>query len=255
MLDVYNPKFLVEADQVEPHWELGNECMTPDGKIIPGGKYRSHDLFMLGDANKRIYFADGDIVYKDTDGSPLLNEFGEEIHDNWACYLAEHRQYCDSYGVHDEWKHYRLRDRCYFERLLFLASYPDHRYTKQKIWNTVLEIMHLSCMNDCKVSKSALWQIGYIVKTQYAKDPGALEVFVVIYYGMIAENNKMGTKLGSAIKAEGIYELLFEDKAIEEACDCHRGVNATQIRSRCESHGIFHPFFGDPRKWPNHGII
>lgn len=68
-------------------------------------------------------------------------------------------------------------------------------------------------------------------------------VMLHIYYGMIAENSQENTRLGSRLKLNGVYELLFGRGDVAYAADCNRGKNVAQIDAECRSRGIFDPNF------------
>lgn len=53
--------------------------------------------------------------------------------------------------------------------------------------------------------------------------------FVIIYAGMIAEENKEGTILGKRIKRLGMHQLLLEDFTPDEAANFSRGKKAEEL--------------------------
>ena len=241
---------------INSHLENDNYYVHPDGFVESGGFYHSHDYYSLNiQGQPRIYFADGDLVNKDynspkvqaKDGNyyypDLLDKYGNAIHDNYACYLCVYED--------GQWNHYRFQDRYYFEQVNYLMEYSDHRYNAVYVENTLRQVYDLSWMYiyepldiQCRYG---LYTINQIVKNLYSKDVDVLvPILSVIFYGMLAENNKQGTKLGSSIKMNGLYKLVHEKTDVIKACDCYRGGSYQAIMHECLSYGIWHPYFDNP---------
>ena len=66
-------------------------------------------------------------------------------------------------------------------------------------------------------------------------------LFYHVYGGMIAEENKMGTLLGSSIKINGLRRILLDDVPVDIAATCDCGRNWKEIENECLSHGIYYP--------------
>ena len=73
----------------------------------------------------------------------------------------------------------------------------------------------------------------------------ALFTLTAIYYGMVAEEYYVSssgkpTQLGASVKMLGVYEVLIEDKLVQEAATCNNGVNFESISEKCDSIGIIY---------------
>ena len=82
--------------------------------------------------------------------------------------------------------------------------------------------------------------INWIIGMSYDY-PYPLEVqtiFTVLYYGMIAEENKENTKLGKRIKRLGVHELLVYGDSVKEAAHSMRGQIWQVINDRCREAGF-----------------
>ena len=74
--------------------------------------------------------------------------------------------------------------------------------------------------------------IDDIVKMSFyyrENQPWALNAFMHVYYGFIAEEHKENAILGKAIKINGLYDLLINGKSVEYAADCYRNVKYDEI--------------------------
>lgn len=64
------------------------------------------------------------------------------------------------------------------------------------------------------------------------------KTFTVLYAGMIAEENKVNTKLGKRIKRLGVHSLLVERIPVEQAANFMRGMPWRQIDELCKARGF-----------------
>ena len=64
------------------------------------------------------------------------------------------------------------------------------------------------------------------------------KVMGILYATMIAEENKVNTKLGKRIKRLGIHTILLENLSVADAADFMRGMKWREISSLCESRGF-----------------
>lgn len=62
--------------------------------------------------------------------------------------------------------------------------------------------------------------------------------FSIIYLGMIAEENKLYTKLGKRIKRLGIHKLLFENYEPENAANFMKGKTWKEIDFICKQYNF-----------------
>lgn len=63
-------------------------------------------------------------------------------------------------------------------------------------------------------------------------------LYSIIYAGMIAEENKDGTKLGKRIKRLGMYQTLVEKMDPKLAADFSRGMKWQEIDEHCKTRGF-----------------
>lgn len=63
-------------------------------------------------------------------------------------------------------------------------------------------------------------------------------VFTIIYLGMVAEENKVGTKLGKRIKRLGIHQVLYDRYFPTAAANFSRGLPWTRIDNECKLRGF-----------------
>lgn len=63
-------------------------------------------------------------------------------------------------------------------------------------------------------------------------------LFTIIYYTMIAEENKSFTKLGKRIKRLGIHQILIEGMNERTAANYSKGMKWREIDSLCQERGF-----------------
>jgi len=63
-------------------------------------------------------------------------------------------------------------------------------------------------------------------------------IYGILYAGMIAEENKEGTKLGKRIKRLGMYQTLVDKIDPNEAANFSRGMRWQKIDEECEQRGF-----------------
>ena len=74
---------------------------------------------------------------------------------------------------------------------------------------------------------------------EYGEDAVVVDkTFSIIYCGMIAEEQKAGTKLGKRIKRLGIHVLLIDNQAVGYAAHFMRGMGWKDIDSHCQERGF-----------------
>ncbi len=64
------------------------------------------------------------------------------------------------------------------------------------------------------------------------------KIFTILYMGMLAEENKEGTRLGKRIKRLGVHKLLLEGQTVNESANFMRGMNWRQIDALCKERGF-----------------
>lgn len=138
----------------------------------------------------------------------------------------------DNWCIHIEHPHYpqRPKDSWYFARL---AEYgkalgPDVVYedfvsyyneTSNRVENYILDI----------------------IEELSAKYPDPMEAeltHVILYMGMIAEENKKFAVLKSRIKRLGVHQVLMEDYSPESAANASRGVHWLDLNEMCLDRGF-----------------
>lgn len=154
------------------------------------------------------------LIKEFSDGS--LIEIGQGRFDDWCVYLT----------IPTNNKH-APRDYKYFKVLKALGA----RYGADKVYNDFLEIYNLTSSDISeevldKISKMSEYYEPYCVKFDI--------VMTVIYLGMIAEENKAGTKLGKRIKRLGIHQVLKENLDPEIAANYSRGKGWKFIDYECK---------------------
>lgn len=75
-----------------------------------------------------------------------------------------------------------------------------------------------------------------MVSDEYPSD--ARLVFLILYYGMVAEENKANTKLGKRIKRLGVHELLVYGDPPHIAAHSTRGNIWQAIQDKCREAGF-----------------
>ena len=152
--------------------------------------------------------------------------------DNWCVYIVEKDEF-------DIWHAYAPIDRYYFERLYFLGMLSDRGLTLQKVYGHVLHMFEFMHSNPKIVSHEVINEIDRMCYTYYGDlHDMAFEVFMCVYFGMVAEENKEGTKLGRLIKMHGIHNLLCNQLSVDIAADCTRGHSWRDILAECDALGL-----------------
>jgi hypothetical protein len=74
---------------------------------------------------------------------------------------------------------------------------------------------------------------------EYGQDEGKYAYcFACIYMGMIAEENKAGTRLGKRIKRLAIHQILCEGMSVASATNFSRGMKWPVLDQLCRSKGF-----------------
>lgn len=101
------------------------------------------------------------------------------------------------------------------------------KHSRQKVYKDFIEIYEST---DTTISKAVLRRIKDIADSYGSDD--ALEVhknFVVIYAGMIAEENKEGAILKKKIKRIGFYQAVVLEWDVERAASFSKGKRASEL--------------------------
>jgi hypothetical protein len=65
-----------------------------------------------------------------------------------------------------------------------------------------------------------------------------INVFAILYAGMVAEEKKEHKVLGKKIKRLGIYQVLIDREEPAFAANFSRGMKAAQLKVECEKRGF-----------------
>ncbi len=151
--------------------------------------------------------------------------FGKGSFDDWAAYTGV---LCQDGRV---WCALPL-DKYYFEIAALLAQY----HGTDKVY---LDVLHLFEQTGKAPERSVVDCIFRMSLGYGHNQPWAYNMFMHLYYGMIAEENKAGTLLGRSIKMNGIHSLLKGGRDIVTAADECRSKPWTEIRDECLSRQIY----------------
>ena len=123
-------------------------------------------------------------------------------------------------------------DKYYFEIAVGLAT----KFGGNAVYD---DVKHIFEHTGDKVDQKLIDDI-YMMSMHYGVYfEWALNMFMHLYYGMIAEENKAGTKLGRSIKMHGIHSLLRKGKPVQEAADECRSIPWQDIKSACVERHIY----------------
>lgn len=160
----------------------------------------------------------GRLIKQFPDGSHL--EYDRGSFDEWCVYLVDNK------GIRKP-----PRDTDYFSELKNFAD----KYGTDKIYNDYVKVYE---MTEKEVNDEVLIEITKISE-KYGDDVIQIDtIFSILYMAMIAEERKVGTRLGKRIKRIGIYKLLIEDKPVYEAANFMRGMKWREIDSLCRERGF-----------------
>lgn len=144
--------------------------------------------------------------------------FVEGDFDRW-CIHIEHPHYPQR--PKDSWYFQRLKD--YAETMGIVTVYDDfvsyYNETSNRVENYILDIIE-------ELSK---------------KYPDPLEAeltHVILYMGMIAEENKQFAVLKSRIKRLGVHHALIEGQSAETAANASRGFHWLDLNEMCLERGF-----------------
>lgn len=164
-------------------------------------KEKSHDTRQIG-LSKYITFSEGKF-------------------DKWCVYLVKR-------GKDQKFHAYAPHDTYYFERIYWLGTNPRLKLSLQKVYRDFLYLYYISNENTLYdengykiINDEVLRKIHDLCVNDYKEEwEIAEEQFCLVYYGMIAEENKKNSIIGSAMKMYGLHDLLISQRGIE-ASACH----------------------------------
>lgn len=152
--------------------------------------------------------------------SPRLKvEFDKGSFDNWCVFIQ------------DQNKRYAPSDKEYFERLKILGN----RHGNEQLIEDFLRIY------DQTTSSLSTGTIELIEKLaeRYQNDEEEIKKWLlVIYAGMVAEENKTNTRLGKRIKRLGMYQLLILNRSALHASNYSRNRKWWELDDVMKSYGF-----------------
>ena len=89
-----------------------------------------------------------------------------------------------------------------------------------------------------KINYKLIEIIINIIKNNFDNSLRASKYFLFVYYAMVAEENKRGSKLGKRIKLLGIYQVLIEGISPLEASNFSKGLKWITISNHCKKRGF-----------------
>tara|TARA_B100000902_G_scaffold342876_1_gene347212 strand:- start:681 stop:1148 length:468 start_codon:yes stop_codon:yes gene_type:complete len=153
------------------------------------------------------------IVKKFKDGSEI--GFGKGRFDDFCVYL-DNKPPLD---VH------------YFTRLYELKEI----YGGSNIYNDFIYIYELVTKN---LESAVLENIAHMSK-KYKDDIIRVDkIFTILYMAMIAEENKVNTKLGKKIKRLGVHQILIENITPNVSANFSKGMKWREIEKECIKRGF-----------------
>ncbi|MBK1442200.1 hypothetical protein JHJ32_19545 [Parapedobacter sp. ISTM3] len=147
-------------------------------------------------------------------------EFGKGRIDEWCVFLTR-----------ADGNRYAPLDREYFSILLAWAR----KYGADRVYNDFVSIYNRTSNQLDPVCLMLIKKLA----ARYGEDSEEVELwFTVLYYGMIAEENKRNTKLGKRIKRLGIYQLFYEGLDPAIAADFSKGKTWKQLDKLMLAYGF-----------------
>ena len=123
------------------------------------------------------------------------------------------------------------RDYDYFTRIKHISK----EYGCDKIYDDFLKLY--SVTGD-RLKQNILDGITRLTSGYGRYSPELDQIFTILYMGMVAEENKKGTKLGKRIKRLGMHELLVNNESPEYAASFMRGMGWRNIDLMCRQNGF-----------------
>lgn len=128
-------------------------------------------------------------------------------------------------------KKFAPKDNEYFEDLIILKKI----YGK-KVYNFFVKIFEKTKKElNLKLAQS----ICDTCDKYFLKENNLCKkTFLILYYAMVAEENKTNTKLGKKIKRLGVHQILIENMKPEIAANFSKGMKWQEINNECEIRGF-----------------
>lgn len=160
----------------------------------------------------------GRIIRKFKDGSVL--EYDRGVFDDWCVYLKRPNV-----------MRYAPKDYQYFERLMEYGS----EYGNNQVYNDIVKIYNATTNS---IENSVFDLIDNLSEKYGEKAIDIAIDFSIIYMGMVAEENKVYTKLGKRVKRLGIHQVLIDELHYNTAANFSRGKKWRELDSECKKRGF-----------------
>lgn len=159
------------------------------------------------------------IVKRFEDGSYL--EYAKGSFDGWCVYMV------------DPNRHFRQppRDTHYFDFLLKQSVV----FGADRIYRDFVSIYE---QTGRAVSSQVLGYIDVVAEAYGDMRLLFSQIYTILYMGMVAEEQKAGTRLGKRIKRLGVHKLLVEKVPVAEAANFMRGMRWREIDELCRFRGF-----------------
>ena len=160
----------------------------------------------------------GQIVTQFSDGSYL--EYDRGSFDDWCVYLSRPNV-----------PRYAPKDYQYFKRLREYSL----THGAKKLYDDFVRIYD----KTTKVRSNDVFDYIKEIAKDYGDDETNVAIdFSIMYMGMIAEENKRGTKLGKRIKRLGVHQVLIDEIDCNDAANFSKGKGWRDIDAICKSKGF-----------------
>lgn len=120
--------------------------------------------------------------------------------------------------------YFEILDRVACETNCFFFMYEDIKHIYEHVTD--------------RIDKAQVRRIYRIAQGYGDNHKWMFNALMHVYYGMVAEENKAGTKLGASIKMNGIYRVLIDREQVPVAARECCGVSAGDLRKECMAHRI-----------------
>ena len=178
------------------------------------------------DERKRILLAD-----------ELQIGFAQGKFDEWCVYVR-HDEPRDN---NRNWVFYWATDKFYFSFIHVLGCKSSRGFTPDMVYKDLLSVYNMQLYNIGKIDDNVLEYIRKISFKYGDFKDDVLLWFSVIYFAMIAEENKENAIAGSLIKIVAIHDVLLNNRPVEDAATCDVGQNVKTILRKGFDLGIHHP--------------
>lgn len=149
--------------------------------------------------------------------------FGRGSFDDYCAYVA---------GFYNgQWVCAMPRDSYYFSLVRSFAEKYGNRYVYD-------DIKHIYEITGNTIEQSVLAEI-YKLSRYYENGDLWYDMMLHIYYGMVAEENKANAVVGKAMKMDGLYDLLIENKDMDYSCNRNCRRSASDIVKECRERHIY----------------